>query len=133
MTIDLTAAAETVVDTLNEALTAPRDRECLTCYVNRMLAEFGCNSQLRWALRWRDRNAPRAQALRRRLMDRGGFCDCEVLFNVYPWAMTQDAKDPPCLGVKRRGSTNPCRPRHAPQPSPPPTPGRPNRRSARGD
>jgi len=117
MTIDPTTAAETVVDTFNEALTAPRDRECLTCYVHRMLVEFGCNSQLRWAMRWRDRNAPRAAALGRRLMDRDAFCDCEVLFHVFPWTVPANSRDPfpPCLGVTRRGSTNPCRPRQTPK------------------
>jgi hypothetical protein len=114
MTNHPTTTAETVVGTCNEALTAPRDRECLTCYLHRMLAEFGCNHELRWAMHWRDRNAPKAQALRRRLMDHGGFCDCEVLYNVFPWTLPENtaAPRPPCGRVGRRGSTNPCRPRY---------------------
>jgi hypothetical protein len=114
MTDDPTTTAKTVVDQCNEALTAPRDRECLTCYVHRMVKEFGCNHELRWTMHWRDRNAPKAQALRRPLMDRGGFCDCEVLHNVFPWTLREDpgAPLPPCGRVGRRGSTYPCRPRY---------------------
>jgi hypothetical protein len=107
MTNDLTSSAP-MIDT------APRDRECLTCYLRRMLANLGCNSLLRWTLCWRDSNAPRATELRRQLMDRGGFCDCEVLLTVFGWAMPDHADDPlqPCPGVLRRGSTNPHRPRY---------------------
>ncbi|MGQ0845302.1 MAG: DUF2695 domain-containing protein [Sporichthyaceae bacterium] len=92
--------------------TVPRDRECLPCYLGRMLAEFGCNNRLRWALVWRDHAAPNATALHRSLQSRGGYCDCEVLFNVYPDALPEDADAAavPCRGVSRRGSTLPCRP-----------------------
>jgi Protein of unknown function (DUF2695) len=97
-----------------EARTTPRDRECITCYLQRMLAQFGCDGQLRWALHWRDRNAPKTQGMRRRLMDRGAFCDCEVLSNVFAWITVGNANAPlrPCSGVTRRGSTNPCRRRY---------------------
>jgi hypothetical protein len=92
---------------ISRSLTAPGDRECLRCYLLRMLNEFGCSGTLRWAEYWRDLRAPRAQALARRLAARGGFCDCEVILNVYPqdietWQLL------PCTGVSRRGSTKPC-------------------------
>ena len=76
-----------------------------------MLDEFGCDNKLRWVGRWRDACAPRATALERKLSDRGGFCDCEVAFNVYPDQMLleEDVPRPPCAGVSRRGSTAPCR------------------------
>lgn len=98
---------------LQDQLTAPEDRECLACYVLRMLEEFGCDNKLRWASHWRDRCAPRATALERGLEDRGGFCDCEVAFNVYPELMLLEEGQPrpACLGVSRRGSTRPCRER----------------------
>ena len=41
--------------TLSGALPLPKERECLLCYVYRML-EFGCKG-LRWAKRWRDLRA----------------------------------------------------------------------------
>jgi hypothetical protein len=112
MNIDVDQAAETFVGQLSEAMTAPRDRECLLCYVTRMVSEFGCDNHLRWALHWRDRNAPRATALADRLSGRGGFCDCEVLMNVYPSLLPDDdvVELPDCIGVSRRGSTKPCRP-----------------------
>jgi hypothetical protein len=102
------------VSALDETRTAPRDRECLPCYLTRMLAAFGCNHGLRWSLHWRDRNAPRAAGLRRRLMDRGGFCDCEVLSNVFRWTLHKETAGPftRCAGVSRRGSVHPCRPRY---------------------
>lgn len=104
-------AAEQYVTVLREELTQPRDRECLACYVGRMLEDFGCDNHLRWVSRWRDACAPRATALERRMEDQGGFCDCEVAYNVYPDQMLyEDPADmPQCQGVRRRGSTAPCR------------------------
>ena len=111
MDIDALTSAEALVGDLNEKLTAPGERECLPCYLVRMTTEFGCGNRLRWSEHWRDHNAPRATALSERLMDRGGFCDCEVLFNVYPEYLLEDDEDPvPCSGVSRKGSTKPCRP-----------------------
>ncbi|NEE03115.1 DUF2695 domain-containing protein [Phytoactinopolyspora halotolerans] len=92
---------------LSRALTEPGERECLRCYVLRMLHEFGCDGTLRWAKYWRDLRAPRAQALARKLAYRGGHCDCEVIFNVYP-RYPQTTKLQPCAGVSRRGCTKPC-------------------------
>jgi hypothetical protein len=99
--------------TLDKARTTPRTRECLTCYLYRMLAQFGCHRDLRWTLHWRDHNAPRKSALARSLMDRGGFCDCEVIFTVFRWHTARDVEDPlmSCRGV-RRGTVNPCRRRY---------------------
>jgi hypothetical protein len=111
MDTDALTSAEALVGDLNEKLTAPGERECLACYLGRMLTEFGCDNRLRWSEYWRDRNAPRATALSARLADRGGFCDCEVLLNVYPEYLPEDGPAPvPCSGVSRKGSTKPCRP-----------------------
>jgi hypothetical protein len=111
MDIDALADAEALVGDLNAQLTAPRERECLPCYVARMVTDFSCDNQLRWSTRWRDHNAPRATGLPDRLRKRGGFCDCEVLFNVYPDHLPEEVGDlVPCSGVGRRGSTEPCRP-----------------------
>lgn len=110
MDTDALTGAETYIGEIYTELTEPRDRECLACYVGRMLTEFGCAGSLRWSMHWRNRCAPRATALARRLADRGGYCDCEVLLNVYPEGL-RDEDDPllPCAGVSRRGSTRPCR------------------------
>lgn len=113
----MTTDIESYVAELQEVLTAPRERECLACYVLRMLDSFGCDNTLRWARRWRDSCAPRATGLERRLERRGGFCDCEIAFNVYQDQMLleDDQELPTCLGVTRRGSTQPCRPDHPPR------------------
>ncbi|HKS47124.1 MAG TPA: DUF2695 domain-containing protein [Amycolatopsis sp.] len=105
------AAAERYLAEWHEQWITPQDRECLTCYLGRMLADFGCDDTLRWAKRWRDLRAPRATALERRLADKGGYCDCEVAMNVCPEQMPspEDALPKPCAGVSRRGSTKPCR------------------------
>ena len=66
---------------LSTALTEPHERECLLCYVHRML-EYGCTG-LRWAVRYRDLRAPRATAMERRLGEKGGYCDCEIFLNGY--------------------------------------------------
>jgi uncharacterized protein DUF2695 len=94
----------------------PRPSECLPCFVDRMISAYGCSDQLTWVCLWRDRRAPRATALERRLETRGGFCDCEVLANVFVRPATAgasgddidpEAEPPPCRGV-RKGSTQPC-------------------------
>src|SRR3954454_820168 len=112
-----------------------RDKECLCCYVARMLDEFPCDGSLRHALHYRDAIAPRATALARRLGNLGGYCDCEIFLNGYQlvdagagaddaadadayWdaALAPDAEAaghataeelPPCQGV-RRGTVTPC-------------------------
>lgn len=116
MDTDALTAAETLIRAADESLTAPHDRECLLCYLERMVTEFGCVDGLRWAEHWRRRNAPNATGLLRRLKSGGGYCDCEVLMNVYPeYLREDDGPVEPCRGVTRRGSTKPCRPRAAPR------------------
>ena len=60
---DLTPALEVEreLQRLSVELTHPYPRECLLCYVYRML-EFDCTG-LRWALHYRDTVAPRATAV----------------------------------------------------------------------
>lgn len=74
------AEIEQHLQLLSVEWTAPRERECLLCYVYRML-EFGCNG-LTFAQRFRDLRAPRATGLERRLGASGGFCDCEIFMNA---------------------------------------------------
>ena len=110
---------------LSTALTEPHERECLLCYVYRML-EYGCTG-LRWAVRYRDIRAPRATAMERRLGAKGGYCDCEIFLNGYQptqelWTPSREYDEdgvtcvddaewpeqlPPCPGV-RAGSTQGC-------------------------
>lgn len=96
--------AEELVRQWADALTAPRPSECLPCYLDRVLREGRCDNTLRWSRAYRDAVAPRATALERRLSQRGGYCDCEVLLNVY-WSKSDDVI--PCRGA-RSGSTQPC-------------------------
>jgi hypothetical protein len=48
------------------------------------LAGRGCDNTLRAAHAWARREKVRWSWLRNVLEERGGFCDCEVLFNVVP-------------------------------------------------
>ena len=120
LTID---QAEAFLRHLAEELTRPRERECLCCYVARLLDDFPCDGSHRHALRYRDAMAPRATALRDRLSRVGACCcDCELFLNGYlphpslwPDRADEDDEDglaidqlPACTGV-RRGSTQPCR------------------------
>lgn len=129
--------AEGILSDAATALLAPRPRECLLCYVLRMLNEFGCSCTLRFARHYRDVRAPRAVGLERRLGRKGGYCDCEIFLNGYDlrtqfkvreapperatgdppedpfdlWVEDDELRwpaDPPaCMGV-RAGSTRPC-------------------------
>jgi len=116
---------------IERRLTAPGPSECLRCYLLRMITEFGCDGTYRWTICWRDVCAgqpggqpadqpdrrpadqpgrqPDKQALTflRRLADSGGFCDCEVLLNVYPDYPPGDAVLP-CAGLPRPGTSRPC-------------------------
>jgi Protein of unknown function (DUF2695) len=77
---------------LSVELTQPNSRECLHCYVYRML-EFGCTG-LRWATRYRDLKAPRATALGERLMSKGAGCDCEIFMNGWSLRRAYQVWDP---------------------------------------
>ena len=98
----------------------PHEGECVVCFVDRMTRSHGCSGHLTWATLWRDRCAPRATALERRLGGKGGFCDCEVLMNAFKRrddfrSWIGEIADPgesadaelPCVGV-RKGSSQAC-------------------------
>jgi hypothetical protein len=108
MNDDLPGIVETELAELSRRLTDPGERECLRCYLVRMISEFGCDGTHRWTVRWRDLRSPRARGLVQRMQRRGGCCcDCEVIFNVFPDYPDTD-KILPCAGVSRPGSAVPC-------------------------
>ena len=108
MAHSLADAVEAELVRLGQMLTEPGQRECLRCYLIRMLNEFGCDNTHRWTRRWRDARAPRANALVERLQRRGACCcDCEVIFNVFS-DYPRTSRLLPCVGVSRPGSTRPC-------------------------
>ncbi|WP_427015782.1 DUF2695 domain-containing protein [Pseudarthrobacter sp. P1] len=100
---------------VSSALTIPRSHECLACYVLRML-DFGCHGA-QWMRRYRELRAPRATTLERRMAMLGGYCDCELMMNVFDpnpryFATNElgEVIDQPmleCMGA-RTGSTQPC-------------------------
>ncbi|GAA4194681.1 hypothetical protein GCM10022219_18350 [Microbacterium oryzae] len=121
--------AEALVRRIDDDLTTPHDGECLVCFLSRMVAEFGCDGTHRFARRFRDLRVPRATGLEMRLARKGGYCDCEVLFNAYEparhlWTpehtiLDEDGEEvlveaeepqliPACAGIPR-GSAQPCR------------------------
>ncbi|HEX3930917.1 MAG TPA: DUF2695 domain-containing protein [Nocardioides sp.] len=117
MTID--EEARLYLEITAERLTRVREGECLFCYVARMLEEHGCDTSLRFTRLYRERRAPRATSLERRLGAMGGFCDCEILLNAMSVARSEKSYDEgseewllpepraACRGV-RRGSTQSC-------------------------
>lgn len=114
----LAITTESWLQEVSAKITSPSPGECLYCYVARMLGEFGCDNTLRFACSFRNRRAPRAVALERRLGMRGGYCDCEMFLNDRQLAEHLAGRDehgdplrpdddPACAGV-RRGSTRGC-------------------------
>ncbi|HEY0949271.1 DUF2695 domain-containing protein [Nocardioides sp.] len=111
--------AERYLQILADPRSEPAPTECLACFVARMLRDFGCDTTLRWAQRFRDLRSPTATGLERRLGNVGGFCDCEIFLNGYRLRRELLVRDlatdeleapvdpPPCAGV-RRTSTRPC-------------------------
>jgi hypothetical protein len=92
----------------------PAARECLRCYLGRMLTEHGCDNTRRWTERWRDRRAPADERLLDELADRGGLCcDCEVVMNVWEdpgLGYDESEADivPPCAGTGNREPLKLC-------------------------
>lgn len=54
--------------------------ECLACHLERRLPSDGCDGGLRLTRAWYDGQGRRVPV--RWLEEQGGFCDCEVSFNV---------------------------------------------------
>jgi Protein of unknown function (DUF2695) len=101
-------AVEAELIELSGLLTEPGERECLRCYLLRMIYEFGCDGRHRWTVRWRNSRAPKSRGLLRRLQQLGGCCcDCEVLLNVFP-DYPQTDRPLPCAGQPLAGSASPC-------------------------
>jgi len=107
MTDDIADVVEAELIALSGALTEPDDRECLRCFLLRMISEFGCDGTHRWTVRWRDVRAPGATGLLGKLAELGGGCDCEALINVFP-AYPPTSRVLPCAGQPRPGSAVPC-------------------------
>ena len=108
MADDMAQAVESEIADLAARLTAPGTDECLRCYLLRMITEFGCDGTYRWTIRWRDVRAAQLQeTLLGQLSRRGGFCDCEVLMNVFP-DYPQVSVALPCAGLAKPGSWRPC-------------------------
>lgn len=107
MSENLADVVEAELTELSLRLTEPASRECLRCYLLRMMDQFGCDGTHRWTIRWRDCCSPRARGLGRRLERQGGCCDCEVILNIYPHYPQTD-RLLPCAGVLRPGSSVPC-------------------------
>lgn len=80
---DAGVIAEQHVRAVSEQLTRPARPECLLCYLNRLVQEFGCDGTLRWSKRWADSQPGGKRFSPKRLERGGGFCDCEVIMNVF--------------------------------------------------
>jgi Protein of unknown function (DUF2695) len=104
---DIAEAVEAELIALSSVLTEPGDRECLRCFLLRMISEFGCDGRHRWTIRWRDLRAPLATSLLGKLEELGGRCDCEVLLNVFP-QYPRSGQLLPCAGQQQPGSAVPC-------------------------
>lgn len=61
---------------------APAQRAELAAAVQDGLRRDGCDNTLRAAQQWASRAGVPWARLREQLTDNGGYCDCEVLFNV---------------------------------------------------
>src|SRR4051812_43391120 len=72
---------EAELEKLADKLAAVRPDECLSCYLDRTIPQLGCRD-LTLTKRWNAAQAKRFPRLLERLRSQGGFCDCEVVFNV---------------------------------------------------
>lgn len=98
-------------------LASPLPRECVLCFVWRMVDAYGCNATGRWVRLWREARAPRATAVEHRLGRRPAFCDCELFVDNWDLRPLREAvraglpaaraRAVACPGV-RGGSAQPC-------------------------
>ncbi len=63
--------------------TAPLPDECLPCYLYRMVDTQECERDFRWVHRWQHAQLARLAGLDDWLNERGGHCDCEVLYYAF--------------------------------------------------
>lgn len=99
----------------------PHPRECVLCYLARMLHDHDCDSTLRWTGRFRELRSPSATGLEERMRRTDGSCDCTIVARGYRLTREHLVRDlatdelepperpPPCTGVGRLDSTRPCR------------------------
>lgn len=95
-------SAERYVRQLASEIVAPHPDECLSCYLRRMIATYGCDHTLRWVQRWQRATPSSTRRLRPQLRSRGAHCDCEAVFNVFKLDIPvgPDAL-PPCTDLTR--------------------------------
>ena len=95
---DVVTQAEKVVRRELVELVGPRQAECLACFLLRVIPAFGCDNRLTWTHRWqgamRSRRI-RTSGLTAYVKSRGGYCDCEVLLNVYDDRLPEDDEPNP--------------------------------------
>ena len=60
----------------------PEPEECLFCYLERSVQSYGCRGH-QGVERWREAQPTRMSGLTTWLERHGGYCDCEVLMNVW--------------------------------------------------
>jgi len=107
MTDSIAEGVEAELRALSGVLTEPGEKECLRCFLLRMISEFGCDGTHRWASRWRGVRAPVATGLLARLEQLGGRCDCETVMHVFP-QYPPAGRLLPCAGQPQPGSAVPC-------------------------
>ena len=81
------AAAEAHVRACLQGTMLPRPDDCLACYLRCALRGRPCAGKLSLTHEWQGHQRVRRRrtgGLTAYLKSRGGFCDCEVLTNVYP-------------------------------------------------
>lgn len=82
------AAAEEHLRACQLANLQPRPDDCLPCYLHAALSHAACNGRLSLTHEWQGHQRVRGRrtgGLTAYLRSRGGYCDCEVLMNVYPY------------------------------------------------
>jgi hypothetical protein len=75
--------AERFLASLAPAAGEPEPHECLRCFVRRAVSRHGCDGRLRFVRRWLQANPTAPPNLIDELEDQAGYCDCEVVLNVF--------------------------------------------------
>jgi Protein of unknown function (DUF2695) len=75
--------AEQYLASLAQVAGAPEPHECLRCFLRRMVSRCGCDGRLRFVRRWQEANPSSPAQLVADLEERDGYCDCEVVLNVF--------------------------------------------------
>ena len=98
--------AERFLASLAQTAGGPEPQECLRCFVLRMVSRHGCDGGFRYVRSWQQATSAPPSMFAALERD-GGYCDCEVVLNVFGDEIPRPSKPlADCPSVLPRADTS---------------------------